>query len=266
MGTGDNDNSKKGDTLDASSQGGSARLIEKIKQTLASTPADRWEQAGEDLDSSRKFQRPQENWEQVYCTDTKTGVLVLRKSTAIASNFFAGGYSFVEASEPRYLVELRPRGWAPKMIVDPNYRGAGATDRSYQTLAEGHVAKELYFEVQTSVRTHRESLRRDFNDSVERLIGNIHEQIRGTSPEDWKNVEGTEQGYTGYRADVNGMVVTVSCVARDRTAVYAMNFTKYGLRWDCRDSALCQEIYMLVDESARNASLEQLGKVIDEML
>jgi hypothetical protein len=45
-----------------------------------------------------------------------------------------------------------------------------------------------------------------------------------------------------------------------------MNFTKYGLRWDCRDSSLCKELFGLVDESVRNASLEQLGKVLDDML
>lgn len=263
-----NGRDKKSESDEAASAGpgGGPRLIDKIKQTLANTPAERWEQAGEELDSSRKYQRPQEQWEQVFCTDTKSGVLVLRRSTPITSNFFAGGYSFVEASEPRYLVELRARGWAPKMLVDPSYRSAGGAERSVQVLAEGTIAKELYHEIQHNVRTHRESLRRDFNDSVERLISNIHEQVHSTAAEDWKTVEGNEQGYTGYRADVNGMTVTVSTIVRDRTAGYSMNFQKYGLRWDCRDSALCKEIFTIVDESARNASLEQLGKVLDDML
>lgn len=241
-------------------------LLERIKQTLANTAPDRWEQAGEELDSSRKYQKPQESWEQLYCTDVKTGVLVLRKSTPITSNFYGGGYSFVEASEPRYLIELRSRGWAPKMLVDPSYRGAGVVDKNYQVLAEGTIGKQLYHEVDVSVRNYRESLRRDFNDLVARLMSNIHEQIKGTSSEDWHTVEGNEQGYTGYSADVNGMNVTISAVVRDRTAGYAMHFTKYGLRWDCRDSSLCRELFILVDESVRNASLEQLGKVLDDML
>jgi hypothetical protein len=263
-----NDRDKKADSADAagSQSGGGMRLIDKIKQTLSNTPAERWEQAGEELDSNRKYQKPQEQWEQVFCTDTKSGVLVLRKSTPITSNFFGGGYSFVEASEPRYLVELRARGWAPKMLVDPTYRSAGGAERTVQVLAEGSIAKELYYEIQHNVRTYRESLRRGFNDSVERLISNIHEQIQSTAADDWKSVEGNEQGYTGYRADVNGMTVTVSTIVRDRTAGYAMNFQQYGLRWECRDSALCKEIFTIVDESARNASLEQLGKVLDDML
>jgi hypothetical protein len=61
------------------------------------------------------------------------------------------------------------------------------------------------------------------------------------------------------------MSVTISAVVRDRTAGYAMHFTKYGLRWDCRDSGLCRELFTLVDESVRNASLEQLSKVLDDM-
>jgi hypothetical protein len=256
---------KQGEGVDAGA-GQSVPLLERIKQTLSSTPPERWDQAGEELDSNRKYQKPQETWEQVYCTDVKTGVLVLRKSTPIAANFFGGGYAFVEASEPRYLVELRARGWAPKLLVDPSYRGAGVVDKNYQVLAEGSIGKQLYNEVDASVRNYRESLRRDFNDLVARLMSNIHEQIQGTSAEDWKPVEGNEQGYTGYCADVNGMNVTISAIIRDRTAGYAMNFTKYGLRWDCRDSSLCRELFTLVDESVRNASLEHLSKVLDDML
>ena len=159
-----------------------------------------------------------------------------------------------------------PSAWLYEPLRLEAYRAAGMADRNFQVLAEGTIAKELYYEIQTMVRNHRETLRRDFNDSVERLIININEQVRGTAAEDWKSVDGAEQGYTGYRADVNGMTVTVSSIVRDRTAAYAMNFVKYGLRWDCRDSTLCKEIFDLVDESARNASLEQLGKVLDDML
>jgi len=246
--------------------GSSQPLLEKIKQTLASTAPERWEQAGEDLDPNRRYQKPQDNWEQLFCTDTKTGVLVLRKSTPIASNFFGGGYAFSEASEPRYMVELRSRGWTPKMLVDPSYRSAGVVDKHYQVLADGGVAQQLYQEVSVSVRNYRESLRRDFNDLVARLISNIHEQIKGTSAEDWKPVEGSEQGFSGYCADVNGMAVTVWTVVRDRTAGFGMYFSKYGLRWDCRDSGLCKELFTLVDESVRSSSLEQLGKVLEDML
>jgi hypothetical protein len=168
----DNNDPKHGDGGGKSAS--SLPLLERIKQMLASTAPERWEQAGEELDSNRKYQKPQESWEQLFCTDTKTGVLVLRKSTPITSNFYGGGYAFVQASEPRYLVELRGRGWMPKMIIDPNYRSAGGTDKSYQLLAEGSVGQQLYREIEASVRSYREGLRRDFNDLVSRLTSNIH--------------------------------------------------------------------------------------------
>ena len=217
---------------------GPGGLLEKIKTTLANTPAERWEQGGEDLDPSKKHQRAQESWEQLYCTDTKTGVLVLRYSIPVVSNFFAGGYSFVESGIPRYLIELRPRGWTPRMIIDPHYRGAGAAERSHQVLADGDVARQLYIEVHTAIKQYRESLRRDFNDSVERLIAGIREQVQ----------------------------MTVGCLIKALSAMHSMNFSKYGLRWDCRDSNLCKEIFAVVDESVRQSSLEQLGKVLDDML
>jgi hypothetical protein len=257
------------DTSDRSGRSGqqsSQALLEKIKLTLANTPPERWEQAGEELDSARRYQKPQDNWEELFCTDTKTGVLVLRKSTPITSNFFGGGYSFVEGSEPKFMIELRSRGWVPKMLVDPSYRGAGVVDKGYQVLADGNVARQLYQEVFVSVRNHRESLRRDFNDLVQRLINNINEQVQNTAAEDWKAAESSEQGFSGYSSEVNGMVVTVWTLVRDLSASYGMYFTKYGLRWDCKDINLSKEIFKLVDESVKSASLEQLGKVLDDML
>ena len=119
-------------------------------------------------------------WEELFCTDTKNGVLVLRRSTPLVSNFFGGGYTFSEQGLPRFFVEIRSRGWAPKMLIDPYYRSSGGVDKSYRILAEGDVARQLYMEVEGSVREYRDSLKRDFNDSVERLTSNMHEQVRGT--------------------------------------------------------------------------------------
>jgi hypothetical protein len=240
-------------------------LLEKIKQTLSNTSPDRWQQGGEELDENRKHSKPQEVWEQVYCTDTKAGVLVLRSSTPILCNFFGGGYSFQRGGAPRFLIELRGRGWMPKMLCDPAYRGLGPTDKNYQILAEGEIARQLFHEVEGAVKSHRDSLRVDFNDSVQRLISNIREQVEGTAAEDWKIVEG-EICYTGYRGDVNGMTVTVGALSRDSVSHYSMHFMKHGLRWDCRDSRLIKDVFTMVDESVRNASLEQLGKVLEEML
>ena len=123
-------------------------LLEKIKSTLANTPADRWEQGGEELDTSKRYQRSRETWEQLFCTDTKTGVLVLRCSTAVVSNFFAGGFSFTESVIPRYSVELRPRGWTPKMhglgndyvYIEDRARGGLDLSRAARLVSDRHFA------------------------------------------------------------------------------------------------------------------------------
>ena len=249
----------------AHQRGTTLSLLERIKQILANTPAERWEEGGEPLDSNRKFQKPQETWEQLFCTDTKNGVLVLRCSTPVRSNFFGGGYCFTESSVPNYYIEIRARGWAPKMLIDPFYRSGGGVDKSYKILAEGDVARHLYMEVDASVRTYREGLRRDFNDSVERLMANVHEQIELTTAGDWQVVPG-DKGYTCYQADVNGVTLSISQIIRERSASYAMALTKYGLKWECKDSHLMREVFSIVDESVRHASLEHLGKVLEDML
>jgi hypothetical protein len=248
-----------------SGHGSSLTLLERIKQILASTPAERWEEGGEPLDSTRKFQKPQETWEQLFCTDTKNGVLVLRCSMPVKSNFFGGGYCFVESGLPNYYIEIRARGWAPKMLIDPFYRSGGGVDKAYQILADGDVARHLYIEVETSVRAYRDSLRRDFNDSVERLMGNLHEQIQLTCAADWQNIPG-DKGFLGYQADVNGITLTITQIIRERSATYTMMLVKYGLKWECRDAHLMREIFAMVDGSVRHASLEHLGKVLEDML
>jgi hypothetical protein len=249
----------------ASSRGNRGSLLERIKLILANTPADRWEEGGEPLDPNRKFQKPQETWEQLFCTDTKNGVLVLRCSLPIASNFFGGGYCFVEAGVPNYFIEIRARGWSPKMLLDPFYRSGGGIDKTYQVLADGDVARHLFTEVEASVRSFRDGLRRDFNDSVERLMANIQEQIQLTAAADWQSIPG-EKGFLGYQADVNGITLMVSQTIRERSASYAMTLMKYGLKWECRDSHIMREVFGMVDESVRHASLEHLGKVLEDML
>lgn len=246
-------------------QARSTTILDKIKALLSSTKADRWQQVGEPLDEGRKHQRPLEVWEQAYSTDTKAGVLVLRSSIPITCNYFGGGYSFTQAGRPRYLVELRPRGWSPKWTAEVSTRGAGPTEKNYQVLADGEVARTLFNEVEHSVHHFRDSLKVDFNDSVQRLLANILEQVEGSVASDWKIIEG-EVGYTGYSGDVNGMTVTVGALKRDSVSHYSMNFSKHGFRWDCRDSRLMKSVFSVVDEAVRNASLEHLGKVLEEML
>jgi hypothetical protein len=151
------------------------------------------------------------------------------------------------------------------VLVDPAFRGAGGAERTHQVLAEGDIAEKLYHEIEGIVKQHREGLRRDFNDSVSRLTANIKEHIGETTAADWQAVEG-DVGVKGYRTEINGITVTILCASNDVSTSYSMRLSRYGLTWICRDPFLMQEAYKLVDESVKTASLEQLGKVLDDML
>lgn len=240
-------------------------LVSKIRETLSNTAAERWEHGGEPLDSKKRYQRPRDKWEELFCTDTKAGVLVLRRSTPIQSNFYGGGYHLTPSGDSRFSVELRGTGWSPKMLLDPNYRGAGGAEKSMRTLAEGEVARQMYGEIEGIVRQFQESRRRDFNDVVARLSGTIKERIGETVASDWKTVEG-EMGFKGYSTELSDTVITVGKITTDLSTSYSMTFSRYGLVWQCRDPFLMQEVFQLVDESIKTASLEQLGKVLEDML
>jgi hypothetical protein len=260
-----------GDVFEAASGGDdsakstSATLVDKIRETLANTSAERWERGGEALDQKKRFPRPRDKWEELFCTDTKAGVLVLRRSTPIQCNFFGGGYHLVPTGAPRYVVELRGRGWSPKMLLDPNFRGAGGAEKSMKVLAEDSVAQQMYQEVEAIVAQFRESRRREFNDTVSRLSASIKERVGETVASDWRAIEG-EMGFKGYATEISETTVTVGQTTTDLSTGYSLMFSQYGLEWNCRDPFLTQEVFKLVDDSIKTASLEQLGKVLEEML
>jgi hypothetical protein len=240
-------------------------LLDKIKALLANTKPDRWQQWGERLDEGKKHQRPRESWEQSFSIDTKAGVLALRSCTSISCNFFGGGYAYSPASRPKYVVELRPRGWSPRITADIAARGGGTGEKNYKVLADGDVARALFFEVEASVRSFRDNLKVGFNDAVQRLVANILEQLETTIASDWSVVEGGE-GYIGYSADVHGLTLTVGALQRGSMTHYSMHCIQHGYRWDCRDARLIKDVFTFVDELVRTASLEHLGTLLEDML
>ena len=260
-----NDKTKKQDDDAISGKANAASLLDKIRATLANTAPERWEQGGEPLDTNRRFPRSRETWEQVFFTDTKNGTLVLRSSRPLSSNYHGGGYAFSEAGPPRFMIELRGRGWSPKALLDPSFRGAGGIEQPAQMLAEGDIAEQLFREIEVMVKQFRESQRRDFNDAVARLTSNIKESIGETRADDWQPVDG-DVGVRGYRTEINNLTVTVACLVTDVSSQYSLSVSRHGLVWACRDPFLMQEAFNLVEESVKTASLEHLDKVLDDML
>jgi hypothetical protein len=242
----------------------SVSLLDKIKQTLSGTSPDRWQQAGEELDSSKKYQKPQDTWEQIFCTDVKTGVLVLRRSTPVRARFFGGGYAFEESGIPEYTVEVRPRGWAPKMIIDPYFRTTSGIERKLEKLAEGEIARQLYHEIELVVREYRAEVKREFELGVARFSTEYVDHIQSTGPEDWE-LHSTERHITKYSAELNSMTVTVARTIQENTAYYDLVLSRAGLVWTSKDGKMKQTVFDIVDESFRGASLEKLGKVLEDM-
>jgi uncharacterized phage-like protein YoqJ len=119
--------------------------------------------------------------------------------------------------------------------------------------------------VEAIVAQFRESRRREFNDTVSRLSASIKERVGETVASDWRIIDG-EMGYKGYATEIGDTTVTVGQTTTDLSTGYSLTFSQYGLEWSCRDPFLTQEVFKLVDDSIKTASLEQLGKVLEEML
>lgn len=253
------------DEYENTAQTKSAPLMERIKDILAETSAERWEGTSEELDPQKKLTQNRQTWEEFFCTDVKSGVLVIRKSTIVKSNYYGGGYFLSEGALPHHTIELRPKGWIPRMLSDPFFRSASGIERKVQVLVEGEIARQLFEQVKETVRVFRLSVKRDFEAAIEHLTPKLLSLVAETNAGDW-TTELEDPHTTTYLGEIDGMKVSSSLTVKDLSGLYSLRLSKYGLHWDSRDFVMAKEVYDVVDDCVKHASLEKLGKVLEEML
>ncbi len=255
------DDSWASSTPDESS--GVDRLFNEIKMILAEADPAKWEQGGEELNASQKYPRALDVWERVFARDIPNGVLVLRSSQVTKSQFFGGGYSIVPTGGVSYTVELKPKGWNAKVMVDPYNRVQGRNEGVTQILVEGDLAETLFKHVKTTFENHHSRLRKDFEDQVKELLKNLRKRVAETPKDKWEKIE-TDKRLMSYVAYFDGIKVELQRTgAEPQSSTYKLMLSKESLKAKPIEGIEAKELFNTIVDVEKKTALMQLKKILD---
>lgn len=237
-------------------------LLTKIKLALAQSDPDKWEHAGSELKPTAKYTKPYETWETAFHMNLPNGVLVIRCSLPVRSEYFGAGYTVTPTGKPVYYVELRARGWDPRTLIDPYFRVTLDKDKQFTVLADGEIAESVHRLVTDTLRSFSGARKRDFNEQVASLIDSMLDRATVTGADDWKKSE-PEPGVTKFSSVLDGINVDVTKTMADDNAAFRLTFHRDEMSSKTIDTGLAKSLFELVDEKLRNASLLALSKVLE---
>lgn len=238
-------------------------LLRKVSMLLEKTNPKKWRRYTEPLDPNQRHTKPREAWEQAYTLDLPQGVLCLRHSQEVTSQYAVGGYTLSPTGTEFFRVEMRAEKWDARELVDPGVQRKPGEQRC-DIIAEGHIAKELYRLIESTLKKHIESQQHDFESKAEMLLRNIKTQIRKMKFSDFEKIEDSI-GVRSYRACIAGITVEISSKCRNRSQLYLLTAENAGLTYEHRDPLLAREVFEMIEQLEQNTSLLALTKALEGM-
>lgn len=238
-------------------------VLEKIKYTLTHSDPDKWEKYGEELNTTGKYPKAYEKWELAYCIDLPNGLLTFRNSTPVNSEYFGGGYTITPNGNQHFTIELRPRSWDPRTLIDPFFRSTLDKDKHFKLLAEGDVARDLFSIVEKTYISFNSQKKLSISESLLELANNITAVAKESTAEVWEKSE-AEDGSSTYSTLCGEISVTVSRKKKLDTFNYTLLFSRDAIKSPIKDYNLAREVYEIIDEKHKTAALEALQNVLDE--
>ncbi|HMO01621.1 MAG TPA: hypothetical protein PKD37_03190 [Oligoflexia bacterium] len=240
-------------------------VFQKVKEILAKTDPKRWERVGEKLSEKAKHQKPFVTWETGYILDLKSGVLLIRKSEVVQSQFFGGGYSLQPNGEVNYTVELKPLGWISRFLTDPFYRGSSAQKKDEgKVLLDGIVAEKLHNEVEAIVSKFTGERKELFDRETQALVSNIREEIINSDPQIWKK-DSSIPSFIILQGWLKGLFVELSADFNDKNKTgYELKISREEMSFSPSDQKLAEELFLLLDQRLIEASLNTLKQVLED--
>jgi hypothetical protein len=238
-------------------------LFEKIRTTLQRTEPDKWRRSGEDFNAHAKNPKAVQVWETVFILSIKEGLLVLRCSIPLRSEYFGGGYTLIPTADPLYTVEVREKGWNARELTDPFYSNSQKKHLKVQRLLEGKMAKVLYFQVKELIESFNSEKRTSFEKDCFELTDSLIEQINEMKFDAWKK-DDSEANITRYHSIIGQMSVDVAQVTHGERTSYHLKLGRDGM-FKSMNSTQVEDIFNAIEELGRNASLEQLSSLLDSI-
>jgi hypothetical protein len=236
-------------------------IFEKIRSTLQRTEPDKWRRSGDDFNSEIKHPKPIDVWETLFLLSIKEGNLVLRCSIPLRSEYFGGGYTLTPATDARYSVELREKGWNPRELTDPFYANSQKKHLKMQRLVEGKMARVLFEEVKTIIESFNTEKRRTFERECFELMSGILSKIAEMDFSRWRKDE-NDPNIVRYSALIQDMSVDVARVNHGDRISFHLKLGRDGM-YKSMNSSQIEAIFLAIEEIEKNSSLEQLSQLLE---
>lgn len=246
-------------------------LLLKIEDMLKRTDPGKWRRTGDELNPNGKYAQPRDTWEKSYSIAIPNGVLVMRNSQPVRSEYYAGGYTITPFGHANYTVEVRAAGWNAQEIVDPGFKSgnnknaptSGAT--KIDVLADGRVAESIYNLVHRTVHSYREQRRREFEQQSVRLLDHLMDRNREMAAEHWDRAEKVEKGGTSttYSCVIEDVRIEACLKKIDGRDRHTLVFVKDDMTIETKDTTKARDVYEVVIELSSTVRLMALSKVLE---
>lgn len=238
-------------------------LLTKIKKMLTQSDPDKWERAGGELNPAAKQAKPYESWNSVYSMSLPNGVLAVRCALPVKSQYFGGGYTVTPTGRPAYYVELRPRAWDARTLVDPYFRVTLDKDKQVNVLADGDIAETVYKLVTQTLQSFSGARKGEFNAQVAALSATLIDRVEAGKAEDWTK-DDSDPTKIAFAATFDTLTVQVTKqISDEKNPSFQLSYQHEEMISKASDAALAKNIFELVDDKCRTASLLALSKVLE---
>lgn len=236
-------------------------LLTKIKETLANSDPQKWEKYGEPLKPEVKYPKACEKWEIAYCIDLPNGLLTFRASLPVTSEYFGGGYTLAPTGKEIYTVELRPRAWDPRTLLDPFFRSTLEKDKQFKTLIAGDVAKDLFLLIEETFTNFRSRKAQGIGESIQDVANQLTSLVNNLEASAWERGE-DGNGTVTYSTEHQGVLVEIIRSKKFDSAIYHLILSKDTIRSQIKDPRHAKELFNQIEERTKDASLEALQEVL----
>lgn len=239
-------------------------VLTRVKAMLSSTDPGRWMQFADSLDVDFRFPKKRESWERLYALEITGGILALRSSQKVRSNYYSGGYALSPIGPEIYTVEIRSRAWNPKALVDEYHSSAHTNSLPYQTLIEGEDARELFSEIANVLADYASGRQERFLSEIEEILEKIMPVLDGMSSESWEKYNDPE-GNVEYKGRIGDLSVVCRKMRNGNYITHSLIFSNEEFSTEGSYGTTAAAVFEHIDGLSRDAALLAFSQVLEEM-
>lgn len=238
-------------------------LLTKIRHILEKTNPEFWKKGGAPLNPNERFEKPRQAWEEVYCLDIPTGVLVLRRSTPLRSEFAGRGFQLHYNDDPKYSTEIRAAGWHHSELTDP-YKRSQISDRTCTILATGKIAKDIYYYVEETYNSHFGKLQKQFDKNAYELACALPKRMKKETLDNWERIDDSSDEIH-FISVIDKLKVDVSFLKLDNKDSYKIVISQKQLKTIIDNQGIAKDLFHSVEELGQTSRLMTLTRALEQI-